>query len=98
MAKGASVNKSVLFASGKVGGKAARWPVAVFVNLDILKGYAGTLKLAYATSNVALVKAMDPMSPEKDAEKIATDVKLTAQILPYNPQPPALDDEIDVAA
>jgi len=92
MARGASVEKSILFAVGKVDGKVARWPVAAFVDLNALKPYAAALKAAYDGKDAVRVKELDTMSPAKTEGVIATDVKLTAQVIPYNPQLPATEN------
>lgn len=91
--KAEAVFREVLFATGKVAGKAHKWPVAVFANESRLRSHVGLLNLAYKSGDKELLKALDPHSPATDETGPATDVKFSRNTVTYNPEAPGLDSD-----
>lgn len=88
-----SVEKTILYATGKVDGKAKTWVVAIFNDLKQAKPYAAMLKLHYAARNTEPLKAMDPNAPLAGDGSHPSDVKLSASTAPYTPEVSGLDDD-----
>lgn len=88
-----TVYREVLHAAGKVDGKAHKWIVGVFANVERLKSHAALLKMAYEGGNAKLIAAMDPHAPTTDASGPATDVKFSKTTTQYNPTAPGLDED-----
>jgi len=91
---GKSVEKVLIYATGKVDGKAKQWVAACFNSLADAKPWVALAKLAYASGNADMVKAMDVHAPTTEAHPIATDVKYSAAVVQYAPDAPGLDDEM----
>lgn len=91
--KAENIYREILFASGKVAGKAHRWPVAVFANESRLRSHVAILNMAYKGGDVATIAVMDPHSPATDETGPATDVKFSRNTVVYNPEAPGLDSD-----
>lgn len=87
-----STEKTILHATGKVDGKAARWIVAIFNDISQAKPFAAMLKLHYGAKNAEALKAMDPNAPLAGDGSHPTDVKLSASKAPYTPELSGLDE------
>lgn len=90
--KAETVYRELLHATGKVDGKVHRWVVGVFSSRDKLLSHASMLKAAYSSGDVAEITKLDPHSPATGKDTPASDVKVSASVVQYNPIAPGLDE------
>lgn len=90
---GKSVDKFVVMANGKVGGKTHIWTVAVFNSVKDAKPWVALLNLARKSGDAETVKAMDVHAPEIPDGQEIRDVKYTGATIQYAPEASGLSDD-----
>lgn len=82
-----SRNKTILFSSITVNKVKRQWPTAVFNTPADAKSYAGMIRLAHASGNAEMAKALDPRTAVGEDGKLHPDVKFSLFTVPYAPTP-----------
>lgn len=90
---GKSIDKYVVMASGKSGGKTHVWTVAVFNSIKDAKPWVALLSLARKSGDAETVKAMDVHAPELPADATFSEVKYSGRVVQYGPEASGLSDD-----
>lgn len=82
-----STEKTILFGTAKVDGRAHQWPIAVFNTPDQARHYVTFLRLASRAKDGDAVKALDPRTPIAGTGDPVWAVKYSLTTCPYSPVP-----------
>jgi hypothetical protein len=91
---GKSIDKFVVIANGKIGGKTHVWNVAVFNGIKDAKPWVALLGLARKSGDAETVKAMDVHAPEAPEGSELKDVKYSGSVIQYGPEASGLSDDV----
>jgi hypothetical protein len=89
----ASKDKVILFARATHNKAVHLWPVAVFNDAVSAKSYATFLRLAYRSSDLEAIAALDPSFRKDDTDAPLKDTKWSMVTAPYAPQPSFGEDD-----
>lgn len=83
----------VLFCGVTDGKTVHKWPVAAFTDKDSARLHASLINMAYKQEDRESIKALDPNAAHTPDTLAGVRPKFQIQEVPYNPKPPAAEND-----